>query len=167
MRKGGGARRISVRNGELTVGYGKVTWGLRKPADRAGAAAQAGEAQRVAGPGQYRIFDPPAPGLDIAAACAGPWPGGNAACFDTAKLKWPLSMRTLRPGDRMAPRGGRGTRKLSDLLIDAKIPRQERASLPVLCDAAGAILYVPGLRPSQIGRPDGDTQEWSEIHVLR
>jgi tRNA(Ile)-lysidine synthetase-like protein len=67
----------------------------------------------------------------------------------------------------MAPRGGRGTRKLSDLLIDAKIPQQERATLPVLCDALGKILYVPDLRPSQAGRPDGDTQEWITVHVLR
>jgi tRNA(Ile)-lysidine synthetase-like protein len=67
----------------------------------------------------------------------------------------------------MAPRAGRGTRKLSDLLIDAKIPRQERARLPVLCDAAGAILFVPGLRPAQTGGPDATTREWIEIHVLR
>jgi len=167
MRKPCGTRTISVRNGELTVRYGKVTWGLRKPADLAQPRTQAGESQLVPGPGQYRIFDPPAPGLDIAAACAGPWPGGNAACFDTAKLVRPLRVRALHPGDRMAPRGGRGTRKLSDLLIDAKIPRKERAALPVLCDASGVILYVPGLRPAQTGQPDGNTQEWIEIHVLR
>jgi tRNA(Ile)-lysidine synthase len=67
----------------------------------------------------------------------------------------------------MAPRGGRGTRKLSDLLIDAKIPRPIRATLPVLCDAAGVILYLPGLRPSQSARPDETTREWFEVHVLR
>jgi tRNA(Ile)-lysidine synthase len=94
-------------------------------------------------------------------------PGGNAPCFDIAKVAWPLRVRSPRPGDRLTPRGGRGTRKLSDLLIDAKIPRHERALLPVLCDASGAILYVPGLRPSQLGRPDETTQEWIEIHVLR
>ena len=167
MRAGCGTRTITVRDGELTVGYGKVSWLPGKPGDLAQVRAQAREAQRVAGPGQYRIFDPPAPGLDIAPARVGPWPGGNSACFDTAKLTWPLSVRALRPGDRMAPRGGRGTRKLSDLLIDAKIPRQERAILPVLCDASGAILCVPGLRPSEIGRPGGETLEWIEVHVLR
>jgi tRNA(Ile)-lysidine synthase len=83
------------------------------------------------------------------------------------KLAWPLCARALRPGDRMAPRGGRGTRKLSDLLIDAKIPRQERSMLPALCDAAGVILYVPGLRPSQAARPDETTREWIAVHVLR
>ena len=167
MRKGGGARTVSVRKGELTVRDGKVSWLPRKPGDVAQSKAPAREVQRVSGPGQYRIFDSPAPGLDIAPACSGAWPGGNSACFDTAKLEWPLCVRALRPGDRMAPRGGRGTRKLSDLLIDAKIPRQERAFLPVLCDASGAILCVPGLRPSEAGRPSGETLEWIEVHVLR
>jgi tRNA(Ile)-lysidine synthase len=167
MREGHGTRTMTVRNGELSVGYGKVSWIPRKPGQSLRTKAQAGQDLFVDGPGQYRVFEPPAPGLEIAPACAGPWPGGNSACFDRAKLVWPLRVRALRPGDRMAPRGGRGGRKLSDLLIDAKIPRQERATLPVLCDAAGAIVYVPGLRPSQLGRPDETTREWIEIHVLR
>jgi tRNA(Ile)-lysidine synthase len=167
LSEGHGTRTITVRNGELAVGYGKVSWLSRKPGeDLRGKAAGCAE-QLVQGPGSYRILDPPALGLDIAPARTGAWPGGNSACFDPAKLAWPLCLRALRPGDRMAPRGGRGSRKLSDLLIDAKIPRQERALLPALCDAAGVILYVPGLRPAQTGRPDGDTQEWMEIHVLR
>ena len=162
-----GTRMITVRNGELAVGYGKVSWLPRDPGESLRGKAAGREAQLVQGPGRYRLHDPPAPGLDIAPARTGAWPGGNAACFDAAKLAWPLRVRALRPGDRMAPRGGRGSRKLSDLLIDAKIPRQERARLPVLCDAAGAILFVPGLRPAQTGGPDATTREWIEIHVLR
>jgi tRNA(Ile)-lysidine synthase len=167
LREGHGTRTLTVRNGELAVGYGKVSWLPRKQGEGFQAGTTAAAEQVVSGPGRYRAFAPPAPGLDIAPACTGAWPGGNAACFDAAKLAWPLLVRAPRPGDRMAPRAGRGTRKLSDLLIDAKIPRQERARLPVLCDAAGAILFVPGLRPAQTGGPDATTREWIEIHVLR
>jgi len=67
----------------------------------------------------------------------------------------------------MAPRGGRGSRKLSDLLIDAKIPRAARPALPVLCDAGGTILFVPGLRPSERGRPGAETREWFEVRLAR
>jgi tRNA(Ile)-lysidine synthase len=167
MRDGHGTRTMSVRNGELSVRYGKVSWQQRTQGADLSAKAREAEGRLVAGPGAYRTFDSPAPGLEISPACAGVAPGGNAACFDTTKVKWPLRVRSLLPGDRMAPRGGRGTRKLSDLLIDAKIPRQDRALLPVLCDASGAILYVPGLRPSQLGRPDETTQDWIDVHVLR
>jgi tRNA(Ile)-lysidine synthase len=52
----------------------------------------------------------------------------------------------------MRPRGGRGSRKLSDLMIDAKIARPERENLPVLTTANGQVLFVPGLRPSEIAR---------------
>jgi tRNA(Ile)-lysidine synthase len=168
VREGRGTRTVAVRNGTLVVRYGSVTWLPKKPiSPPVQTEGQAHGEQRVPGPGRYRIFDPPAPGLEIAPVCTGPWPGGNCACFDPAKVSWPLLVRALRPGDRMAPRGGRGTRKLSDLLVDAKIPRQERATLPALCDASGEILYVPGLRPSQAGRPDGETQEWIAVQVSR
>lgn len=167
IREGHGTRTMTVRNGVLSVRYGKISWLPRKPGANPPVKAEAEEERLVRGPGLYRIFESPAPGLEIAPACVGVAPGGNAPCFDIAKVAWPLRVRSPRPGDRLTPRGGRGTRKLSDLLIDAKIPRHERALLPVLCDASGAILYVPGLRPSQLGRPDETTQEWIEIHVLR
>jgi tRNA(Ile)-lysidine synthase len=170
MREGHGTRTMTVRNGELSVGYGKVSWlprDLGRNPSAEDRAAEAREERPVQGPGRYRIFESPAPGLEISQARAGAAPGGNTACFDVARVAWPLRLRLSRPGDRMAPRGGRGTRKLSDLLIDAKIPRRERLLLPLLCDASGAILFVPGLRPSQLGRPDETTREWIQVHELR
>jgi tRNA(Ile)-lysidine synthase len=80
------------------------------------------------------------------------------AWFDRDALGWPLRVRPSRPGDRMRPRGGRGSRKLSDLLIDAKIPRPARAALPVVTDGDGTLLFVPGLRPSQRGAPGPGTR---------
>jgi len=67
----------------------------------------------------------------------------------------------------MRPRGGRGSRKVSDLLIDAKIAQPERATLPVLTAADDTILYVPGLRPSEVGRPDAKTRRWVYVRPLK
>jgi tRNA(Ile)-lysidine synthase len=58
----------------------------------------------------------------------------------------------------MRPRGGGGSRKLSDLLIDAKIPRQARGALPVVVAGDGELLYVPGLRPSDAAAPTPSTR---------
>jgi tRNA(Ile)-lysidine synthetase-like protein len=154
VREGRGTRMVAVRNGEVAIGYGKVSWLPRKPGGLPRGKVDATAELGIPGPGRYRLLALPAPGLEIVPARTGRSPGGNFACFDVAKLKWPLCLRAPRPGDRMSPRGGRGSRKLSDLLIDAKISRQDRALLPVLCDATGAILCVPGLRPSELGRPD-------------
>ncbi|SEJ01334.1 tRNA(Ile)-lysidine synthase [Deinococcus reticulitermitis] len=52
--------------------------------------------------------------------------------------------RSRQPGDRL--RLGGGTRKLSDVLTDAKVPRGERDRVPVVADEAGAVRWV-GLRP--------------------
>jgi tRNA(Ile)-lysidine synthase len=165
VRDGRGSRRIAVKDGEVVVAYGNVAW---QPSPSLATEEESGERSRtISAPGTYRLFDPPAPAIEITSPAVGPRPGGKAACFDTRKVRWPFGLRTLRPGDRMSPRSGLGTRKLSDLLVDAKIPRQERARLPALCDAAGEILFVPGLRPSQVARPDANTIDWIEVRVAR
>ncbi|HVU49219.1 MAG TPA: tRNA lysidine(34) synthetase TilS, partial [Polyangia bacterium] len=93
-------------------------------------------------------------------------PGGEGVLFDADALSWPLVLRARRPGDRMRPRGGRGSRKLSDLLIDAKVPRAERDRLPVLATSAGVVLYVPGLRPAADARPSAQTSRYLAVTVV-
>ena len=38
-----------------------------------------------------------------------------------------------------------GTKKLKKLLIEAKVPASRRAQTPVVVDAEGEVLWVPGL----------------------
>lgn len=59
-----------------------------------------------------------------------------------------LRIRYPRPGDRMKPAGCRGSRKLHDLWIDAKIPRDQRPLLPLLL-CGETIIWAPGLRPAR------------------
>lgn len=54
-------------------------------------------------------------------------------------------LRRWRTGDRMVPFGMTGSRKIQDILVDAKIPRAERYRVPVIeCD--GEIIWIPGYR---------------------
>ena len=55
-----------------------------------------------------------------------------------------LEVRNRRPGDRLRPLGGAGSRRLKDIFIDAKVPREERDRRPLLC-ADGDIAWVPGV----------------------
>ena len=66
----------------------------------------------------------------------------------------------------MRPRGGRGSRKLSDLLIDAKVARAARDALPVLAAADGVVLFVPGLRPAEQGRESKETTRFLLVSVV-
>ena len=62
----------------------------------------------------------------------------------------------IRPGDRMRPLGMKGTRKLSDLLIDAKILRRMRGATPVVRDGE-RIVWLAGVRVSEEYRVDNAT----------
>ena len=56
---------------------------------------------------------------------------------------FPLTIRNMRPGDRMETAGG--TKKVSRLFINAKIPLPLRRYWPVVLDCRGNILLVPGI----------------------
>ena len=60
-------------------------------------------------------------------------------------------------GDRFQPLGAPGSAKLSDLLINRKIPAEKREALPVVL-AGSAILWVPGLPPAESARLLGPTK---------
>jgi len=82
---------------------------------------------------------------------------GDAEVFDELDLKVPLSVRPLRAGDRIRPFGGSvggnardGRKKVKEILIDRKIPRDDRWGRPVICDAEGAILWIPGVLRSAL-----------------
>ena len=77
---------------------------------------------------------------------------GDTELFDVAGLTLPLTVRSLRAGDRIRPFGGSaggnarsGEKKVKGILIDRKVPREERWGRPVVCDAEGAILWIPGV----------------------
>jgi tRNA(Ile)-lysidine synthase len=80
-------------------------------------------------------------------ASAGYRPPRHAAvvAFDADRLPSPLVVRGRRPGDRFEPFGGTGTRRLKSFLIDAGVPRWDRARVPLL-EAGGEIVWVVGLR---------------------
>ena len=57
----------------------------------------------------------------------------------------PLAVRVAEAGDRLVPLGGVGRRKVSRLLMEARVPRGERAAHPVVLGAGGVLLWVPGV----------------------
>lgn len=85
----------------------------------------------VIGPGEYAEKD-----------------GSYSAFFDLDELSLPLYVRSRKPGDRMQVLGLNGSKKVKDMLIDAKIPPAQRGYIPIVTDAEGRILWIPGLRRS-------------------
>jgi len=72
-------------------------------------------------------------------------PGRYAATFDAESLGNPVTLRNRRPGDRFFPLGAPGERKLQDVLVDARIPREWRDRVPLVAAERG-IAWVAGQR---------------------
>jgi tRNA(Ile)-lysidine synthase len=60
------------------------------------------------------------------------------------RLSLPLTVRSRKPGDRFRPLGMRGQKKLQDVLVDRKVARDARDSLPLVVDSADKIVWVVG-----------------------
>jgi tRNA(Ile)-lysidine synthetase-like protein len=74
-------------------------------------------------------------------------PGGARApsvAVAAAPLELPLAIRSRRPGDRFRPLGLGHGKKLQDFLVDRKIPRDTRDSLPLVVDSHDRIVWVVG-----------------------
>lgn len=75
--------------------------------------------------------------------------------FVGSALRFPLAMRAWEPGDRMRTSGG--SRKLKRIFLEARVPAPERRAVPVLADAEGEVLWIPGVARSQVATaPSGD-----------
>jgi tRNA(Ile)-lysidine synthase len=163
LKSRGGSGAVDVAGGRrVEVSYGRVRLGRRSSPAAVEPTAPGGAKGAplvVARHGRY----PWSAGSAVEIRLGGSPEGPGEPDFDADRVAWPLVIRERRAGDRMRPRGGRGSRKLSDLMIDAKIARRARAGLPVLAAADGEVLYVPGLRPAEAGRPTASTRRL--LHV--
>ncbi len=92
---------------------------------------------------------------------------GQSAAFPGAGLRLPLEVRSRRPGDRIRPRLGLRNaedevpgRRLKKLLSAARVSRWDRDGLPLLVDASGAVLWVPGVWRTLIPPLENDMETW-------
>lgn len=70
-----------------------------------------------------------------------------------------VEIRNRRPGDRLWPLGASGSRRLKEVLIDARVPRHRRDSLPLLV-VTGRIAWVPGVTIDERFRLAEHRQAW-------
>ncbi len=88
----------------------------------------------------------------------------NRAWFDAEAIDRGLIVRNFNQGDRIAPLGMSGTRKVQDVFVDRKTPRARRASWPMVV-AEGQIVWIPGLIRSRFGLVDPASREVLEVEA--
>jgi tRNA(Ile)-lysidine synthase len=73
------------------------------------------------------------------------------AVFDADAMGQNLILRTPGPGDRMTVFGAQGSKKLSDLLQQHRIPISVRPLWPVVCES-GSVAWLVGVRRAEGAR---------------
>ena len=90
----------------------------------------------------------------------------KVATLDASCVEFPLTVRPWRQGDKFAPFGMGGRKKLvSDLLTDLKLSRFEKEKQLVVADARDRILWVVGRRTDERARVTEQTREVVEMIV--
>src|SRR3970282_7320 len=135
-------------------------WGARREVGGGGgepAASQPIEETCLAVPGRTEL-----PGWSVVAEIVTPPPAqarGRSrweALLDADAAGGPLVVRSRRAGDRLRPLGLGGEKKLQDMLVDAKVPEEERDGVPLVC-APWGIVWGVGQR---LGERAGLREGW-------
>ncbi len=67
-------------------------------------------------------------------------------------VRLPLFIRNRHDGDKMTIKGMEGTKKIKEIFIEEKIPKEERDTWPILVDSKDQILWLPGLKKSKYNK---------------
>ncbi|MEX2466723.1 MAG: tRNA lysidine(34) synthetase TilS [Gemmatimonadota bacterium] len=122
------------------------------------------ERRRTGSPTEDRpllIHEPASGSGEVVLAGRSIWVGWGAAAgtrpgvverFRPDELRFPLTVRGWEDGDRIRTSAGR--RKLKRVFLEARIPAAERRRVPVLADAEGVVLWIPGVQRAP--RPPGE-----------
>lgn len=88
--------------------------------------------------------------------------GVDTVAIDADRVSWPLVVDSPRTGDRLRPFGMQGTKKVSDLLIDAKVPKRCRSVVPVVRDGE-RVVWVAGVRLAEEVRVGPETVRVAQL----
>ena len=82
----------------------------------------------------------------------------EVAQLDFNKLKFPLTLRRWRHGDRFHPLGMKGSKLLSDFFVDQKFMEYQKRNVWLLVSADNAIVWVVGHRIDERFKTNSETK---------
>ena len=85
--------------------------------------------------------------------------------FDAEAFGRDVTLRAPRPGDRMTPFGAPGSKKLSDLFQEGRVPTAARAMWPVVCQF-GSVAWLVGLRRAEVARVGAHTRRVLRLRLV-
>jgi tRNA(Ile)-lysidine synthase len=87
----------------------------------------------------------PSPGIAaVERPRGGTGSGARSVVVDAGDLGDHVIVRARRPGDRLQPLGAPGRKKVQDVLVDRKVPRDDRDRVAIVTTQTGQIVWVAG-----------------------
>jgi tRNA(Ile)-lysidine synthase len=90
----------------------------------------------------------------------------SAAFLDADKLKFPLTARNFKPGDRFIPLGMKGHKKVKNFFIDLKVPTEKRVLTPILT-CQERIVWICGYRIDERFKVSQDTKRIMKATIFQ
>ena len=78
--------------------------------------------------------------------------GNDILRINKSDITLPLRVRTRKNGDRIKIKNMNGTKKVSEVLINSKIPKSKRDSWPIVVDSSNQIVWIPKVKKSKYNR---------------
>ena len=75
--------------------------------------------------------------------------GNDILRINSKNVLLPLRVRSRHSGDRMTIKNMEGTKKVSDILIDSKVPLNKRDTYPIVVDSSDKIIWIPKIKKSK------------------
>ena len=75
--------------------------------------------------------------------------GNNVCRLNSKDIALPLHLRNKKNGDYIEVLGLNGKKKIKDIFIDSKIPKEKRNTYPILVDNNNKILWIPNIKKSK------------------
>lgn len=69
--------------------------------------------------------------------------------LNSKQIKMPIHVTVSHDGDKMYIKNMEGSKKVNKIFIDEKISKQKRSDYPIVKDADGNILWIPGIKKSK------------------
>lgn len=86
--------------------------------------------------------------------------------FDFNKIQKYITIRARKDGDKMIPFGMTGSKKIKDIFINMKIPKEQREIIPLLC-FDDKISWIVGVRVSDEFKVTADTKKILKVVARR
>jgi len=116
-------------------------------------------------PGTYRIDETAKIRIEEVGVETGISRDPAIATLDAATIRYPLTLRAVKPGDIFQPFGMEGKKLVSDYLTDRKLNLLAKRHQRVLVDATGTILWLVGQRTDHRYCITPDTNTIFKVHL--